>query len=271
MNHIHWPVTATCPDQYDYSTPPTAMDYYLKKTTLLNVTHSRLIDLVERRGWLNLPKGQQICEIFDYVKNEIFFGYNKVCNVPASRVLFDGYGCGNSKSILLMALLRICHIPCRFHVVKIDKSLHKNAFPTMAYYLVPRSIIYSWVDIFLDCKWLKLTGYTFDQPYLRGLGKFIKNVDDVFFEGTNAMFNNKPSAVTSLNTATYERIQGIHHDNRIFDSPDDFYQRHYADLYSVRGWLFKHLARNQTNNKLSHIRQNNGRKQGDLNVSRVDH
>ena len=243
------------------------MDYYLKKTTLLNFTHSRLIDLVERRGWLNLSKQQQICEISDYVKNEIVFGYNKVCNVPASRVLLDGYGCGNSKSILLMALLRICHIPCRFHVVKIDKSLHKNAFPTLAYYLVPRNIIYSWVDICLEFKWFKLTGYTFDKPYLLGLGKFIKNFEDTFFDDINVILINKQSAVTSLNADTYKRIQGIHHDYKVFDSPDDFYQRHYTDIYCVRGWLFKHLARNQTNNKLSQIRQYHAGKQ----VSRAGH
>jgi len=235
------------------------MDDYLKKTTLLNLTHSRLIDLVERRGWLNLPKQQQIREIFDYVKNEIVFGYNKVCDVPASRVLLDGYGCGNSKSILLMALLRVCDIPCRFHAVTIDKKLRKSVISKIAYYFIPRNVVDSWVEIYFELNWVRLEGYIFDHIYLKCIQEGIDNVEGTYFD----------SSIASQGTQPDRRIKSINYDYGVFDCPDDFYQKHTANLTMLKVWLFKHLVRNQTNNKLSQIRQGYDGKHGALNVSRA--
>jgi hypothetical protein len=259
MKYTYWPVTATTSDRYDYLKNAHPMDEYLKKTTLLNFTHSRLVDLVERRGWLNLPKQQQVSELFDYVKNEIVFGYNKVCNVPASRVLLDGYGCGNSKSILLMALLRICDIPCRFHAVTIDKKLHKSVTSRIAYYFIPRNVVASWVEIYFESNWVKLEGYIFDHIYLKCIQQRIENVEGSCFD----------SSIVSQGTQPYRRIKSINHDYGIFDCPDNFYQQYTVNLTMLKVWLFKHLVRNQTNNKLSQIRRGYDGMQETLNVSRA--
>ena len=259
MKYTHWPVTAICPDRYDYPKTSDSMEYYLIKTTFLNFTHARLVDLVERRGWLNLSKQHQIREIFNYVKNEIVFGFNKVCYVPASRVLLDGYGCGNSKSILLMALLRLCEIPCRFHALTIDKNLYKNVVSRIAYYFIPRNVVDSWVEIYFECNWIRLEGYLFDHIYLKCTQEVSNNIESLDFN----------RFIASQGTQACKRTKSINHDYGVFDCPDDFYQQQTTNLSVLNLGLFTHLVRNQTNNKLFKIRQGYDDKYKSLSVSRA--
>lgn len=60
--------------------------------------------------------------IYDFVRNDIAFGYNSSDDIKASAVLADGYGQCNTKGTLLMALLRKAGIPCRLH----GFTIHKN-------------------------------------------------------------------------------------------------------------------------------------------------
>jgi transglutaminase-like putative cysteine protease len=65
--------------------------------------------------------------VYDFVRNEIAFGYNAGDELPASAVLADGIGQCNTKATLLMALMRAVGIACRFHGFTIDKPLQKGA------------------------------------------------------------------------------------------------------------------------------------------------
>ena len=75
------------------------------------------------------------------------FGYNQSDDIAASDVLADGYGQCNTKGNLLMALLRALAIPCRFHGFTIDQQLQKGAIPTYVFWLAPKYIIHSWVEV----------------------------------------------------------------------------------------------------------------------------
>ena len=87
----------------------------LAATPLLDVHHPDIEALVARRGWRTLRPYDRIGAVYDFVRNEIAFGFNKGDELPASRVLADDIGQCNTKSTLLMALLRAVGIPCRFH------------------------------------------------------------------------------------------------------------------------------------------------------------
>ena len=67
------------------------MDIYLKETPLLNFNHRSLIDVVKYRDWNALPEDDRIGQVYDFVQNEIAFGYNEADNIPASKVLSDGW------------------------------------------------------------------------------------------------------------------------------------------------------------------------------------
>ena len=101
---------------------------YLRETRLLDIGHPSLGKLVSDRGCAALPAYERIGAIYAFVQNEIAFGYNQADDIPASRVLADGFGQCNTKGTLLMALLRKCGIPSRFHAFTIDKKLQKGGF-----------------------------------------------------------------------------------------------------------------------------------------------
>ena len=75
---------------------------HLGPTPMLDLDHPRLRELVERRGWVVLEPRARIGAVYDFVRNEIPFGYNASDLLPASRVLDDGHGQCNTKATLLM-------------------------------------------------------------------------------------------------------------------------------------------------------------------------
>ena len=119
-------------------------------TELLDFKSPQIQQLIVERRWQALPEFERIGAIYDFVRNEIKFGYNQSDSLPASQVLADGFGQCNTKGILLMALLRANQFACRFHGFTIDKRLQKGAITGWAYVLAPASIIHSWVEIWFD-------------------------------------------------------------------------------------------------------------------------
>ena len=89
------------------------MDKYLKETKMLDYSNANIQQLIRERRWKNINEFERLKSIYDFVRDEILFGYNIDDNVPASKVLADGYGQCNTKGTLFMALLRACNIPCR--------------------------------------------------------------------------------------------------------------------------------------------------------------
>ena len=102
------------------------MKKYLQETKMLDFSDRSIQELIESRGWKKLDEFECLKSIYNYVRDEILFGYNVDDNIPASKVLSDGYGQCNTKGTLFMALLRACNIPCRVHGFTIDKKLQKG-------------------------------------------------------------------------------------------------------------------------------------------------
>ena len=118
----------------------------LEETKLLDYSNQEIQDLVKIRKWKNFEEEQQIKAIYNYVRDEIMFGYNVDDNIPASKVLSDGYGQCNTKGTLFMALLRAVGIPCRVHGFTIDKKLQKGAMTGIVYKNAPKNVFHSWVE-----------------------------------------------------------------------------------------------------------------------------
>ena len=108
------------------------MSAYLEETSILDFHSAAIQQLIADRGWADLTAHERIGAAYDYVRNDILFGYNTEDSLPASTVLAEGFGQCNTKSTLLMALLRALDIPCRFHGFTIDKSLQRGVVPELA-------------------------------------------------------------------------------------------------------------------------------------------
>ena len=142
------------------------MERYLRETPMLDFSAPSIRALISERGWdapdrvyaCAAPDGnfEKIRSIYDFVRDEILFGYNTDDSIPASKVLRDGYGQCNTKGTLFMALLRACGIPCRIHGFTIDKKLQKGAMTGFVYRSAPQEVFHSWVEVLLEGTWYEL-------------------------------------------------------------------------------------------------------------------
>jgi len=233
------------------------MNNYLKETKILDYSHDSIQKLVNESEWNQLDMISRIKAIYNFVRDEIKFGYNLSDNISASVVLKDGYGQCNTKATLLMALLRATEIPNRIHGFTIDKALQKGAITGIWYKLSPKNILHSWVEILVDEQWYFLEGVILDKIYLATLQE--KNSDcKTTFCGYGAYTDNfkNPPIDWNLNN-TFIQDKGINQDFGLFDTPDEFYEQHQQKLNVFERFVFKNIVRHKMNKNVAKIR--NGR------------
>ena len=224
-----------------------------RPTPLLDFQHPEIQRLITDRQWKTLPEHERIGRIYDFVRNEIAFGYNERDTLPASRVLADGMGQCNTKGTLLMALFRGAGIACRFHGFTINKRLQKGAITGLAYLLAPRSIIHSWVEVNFDGRWIALEGFILDAPYLASLQRRFPQARRFCGYGAATPDLSAPG-VEWRGEDTYIQKEGIADDFGVFDNPDEFYQRHGSNLSGIKSWLYEFFVRHMMNRNVSRIR-----------------
>jgi hypothetical protein len=230
------------------------MEQYLKETRLLDFHAPVFCDFVRRREWLAWPEFERIGGIYDYVRNEIPFGYNHRDDIPASCVFEEGYGQCNTKGTLFMALLRKCGIPCRFHAFTVDKRLQKGIIPPLAYALAPCTIIHSWVEIFRKHRWVAMEGVILDRAFLEEVQKrFLSGSRFWGYAVATDRLANPP--IEWNGSDTYIQKDAILGDLGIYDSPDVFYRSHGANLSGVKALFYRYVVRKRMNARVSAIRQ----------------
>jgi len=227
----------------------------MKPTRLLDYTHPTIETLVVRRGWRTLPPKARIGALYDFVRDEVAFGYNIDDEVPASRVLSDGMGQCNTKGILLMALLRACGVPCRFHGFTIDKALQKGAISGLWYLLSPGSIVHSWVEVEFEAAWYNLEGFILDLPYLAAIQHRFSGRTAFCGYGVATKDLATPPVYWEGND-TFIQKEGINQDWGVYADPDAFFATHRQRLGPLKRWVFRHLARHQFNRTVARIRGN---------------
>ena len=226
---------------------------YLAETPILDFRSDAIQALIAERGWASLDPLARIGAAYDFVRNDILFGYNSDDTLPASHVLADGYGQCNTKGTLLMALLRALDIPCRFHGFTIDKSLQRGVVPELIYPIAPRNIIHSWVEVLMDGKWINLEGFILDQSVLGALQEAFPERTSLCAYGAGTDCLRAPGVEWS-GQSTYIQKTGINHDFGVFDSPDDFYKEH-QQLSGLRGLFYRSVIRHWMNRRVARIRQ----------------
>ena len=77
---------------------------YLEATKMLDYNNGEIQRLIQKKGWRTLSEFECIKSIYNFIRDGILFGYNVDDNIPASKVLKDGYGQCNTKGTLFMAL-----------------------------------------------------------------------------------------------------------------------------------------------------------------------
>lgn len=231
------------------------MNELLKETEILDYSNSKIQKLIEERCWKQLRDVEKIKSIYNFVRDEIEFGYNANDDITASKVLEDGYGQCNTKSTLLMALLRAVGIENRIHGFTIDKALQKGAISGIWYQLSPKSILHSWVETTIEGKWYNLEGVILDKEYLTALQEKFSDCKTTFcgFGAYTDNFEN-PNIDWNLND-TYIQDKGINRDFGLFNTPDEFYEKHQQKLNPFKKWVYRNIVRYRMNKNVEKIRK----------------
>ncbi len=230
------------------------MDACLDKTELLDYDSESIQKLIAAKGWKTLDEEGKIAAIYDFVQNEILFGYNEQDRMKASAILRDGYGQCNTKTILMMALLRAVDVSCRLHGFTVDKKVQQGIMPGFVYKAAPDAIIHSWVEVFYHDKWIELEGVILDMRYLKNLqGKF-KSTQGLFCGYGVADNNFQNPQVEWKGTHTYIQKEAINHDYGTYNSPDAFFKKHPQKLNALQEAAYQKVARPMMNQNVKRIR-----------------
>lgn len=230
------------------------MERYLRETQMLDYHAMSIQHLVANRNWKNLDAFQAIKHIYCFVRDEILFGYNTDDSIPASRVLSDGYGQCNTKGTLFMALLRGVCIPCRVHGFMIDKKLQKGAMTGIVYKSAPKSILHSWVEVYLDGVWYELEAFILDRGYLSRLQDLNPECVGAFCGYGVAVNDFKNPIIDFDRNNTYIQSEGIIKDLGIYDSPDDLLKEHHQEMSMTKAFLYRNIGRHLMNRNIRRIR-----------------
>jgi hypothetical protein len=230
------------------------LERWRKATPLLNFGHADIQALIARQGWMQLGEYDRIGAVYNFVRDDIAFGYNASDDLPASTVLADGIGQCNTKGTLLMALLRAVGVACRFHGFTIDKALQKGAITGVAYQLAPRDIIHSWVEIWSEGRWVRLEGFILDRKYLQALQRRFVDHQGPFCGYGAATPNLQCAPVDWMGKDTFIQKDGINRDFGLYDTPDDFYAQHGVNLSGFKRWLYVNIIRHGMNRNVGRIR-----------------
>lgn len=228
-------------------------DPLVASTPLLDFGHSSISQLVEARGWEPLPKHDRIGSIYNFVRNEIAFGYNRADDISASEVLADGFGQCNTKGTLLMALLRAVGVRCRLHGFTIHKALQRGVVPELVYPVAPNEIIHSWVEVETETGWVNLEGFILDAQFLFALQRTFPGTSSLCGYGAGTDCLDEP-AVEWTGGNTYIQKTGIAQDFGTFDSPDDFYANHRQAFSFMKDLLYRNIIRHWMNAGVRRIR-----------------
>lgn len=230
------------------------MKEYLQATPMLNYDSNVIQKLIENRKWKDKDEFQKILEIYNFIRDEIKFGYNVDDTIEASRVLEEGYGQCNTKGTLFMCLLRAVGIPCRIHGFTINKTLQKGAMTGLMYSVAPKNIAHSWVEIFFEGNWLNIEGFILDVHYLNKLQEKFSECNGSFCGYGVATNDFKKPQIDWNKNDTYIQKEGINQDYGIFNSPDEFFRKHNQELSPLKKWFYQNIGRKLMNQNVSKIR-----------------
>ena len=221
---------------------------------MLNYSHQSIQALIDNRKWILLDEFHRILEIYNFVRDEVLFGYNTSDEISASQVLADGYGQCNTKGTLLLALLRAVHIPCRVHGFTIDKVLQKGAMTGLVYQLAPNNVFHSWVEVYYENAWYELEGFIIDKQYLAKLQLINSNCTGSFCGYGVAVTDFQNPVIDWNGNSTYIQSEGINQDFGVYDSPDELLKEHGQELSGIKKLLYQNIGRHFMNANVKKIR-----------------
>lgn len=227
---------------------------FLEPTKMLNYKSQRLQALIKNRKWSELDEYDKINSVYDFVQNEILFGYNREDTLTADQVLIDRYGQCNTKATLLMALLRGVGIPCRLHGFEVSKEFQRGATTALISFFAPQYIIHTWAEVYYNNQWLALEGVITDKKYFNAVKRKYKHETGEFKQFAIATPNLSLLTIDWKGEATYVQNAAIVTDLGIWNNPDEFFKEYAQNFCKLKHFMYVHLGRKIMNHNVKRIR-----------------
>ena len=202
------------------------------------------------------PRGK-LARLFAYVRDDISFGFPLAGDlVPASEVIRSGSGQCNTKSTLLLALCRAAGIPVRIHFSLIGREIQRGFFKGLSYWLMPRQISHSWIEVEIDGRWRRLDAYINDLPLQRAA------VAELHRRGWQTGLSvalptvGEPATDLDLDDERFVQMDAVTEDHGIWDDPAAYYA---SPAYrnrpgALRSWLYRRVL-GHVNERIARLRR----------------
>ncbi len=204
----------------------------MKKNEIIFDRDSREIrELISTRNWEKLTERNKIMCIYDFVKNEIPFGFTPKACQPASQVLLAGKATALNKCILLKTLLDACGSLCRWHALKVKKELYRGLIRSSLMGLFPDEFISVWVEIFFEGQWLVADGVLLDSAYLNGLkGQIAPETSEFIGYGAGIFLSGNHIDTWNGKQHSYCQRAAIIRDLGVLENIDWFFEEYRKDI-----------------------------------------
>lgn len=232
---------------------------YLEKTPMLDYQAESIQSLIKQRRWTQLDDYHKIQSIYEFVQNEILFGYNRSDLLTAREVLQDGYGQCNTKATLLMALLRGVAIPCRLHGSEVSKHFQRGVTTGLIAAAAPETIVHTWAEVWYNGKWVALEGVITDQQYIDAVRAAFSDWEGEFRKYAIAVANLAQLELCWKGVDTFVQHEAVVKDFGVFDNPDVFFSDHPQKWSKWKNFAYVHYGRKVMNANVAAMR---GRRKG---------
>ena len=101
-------------------------DKYLRETRMVDFSNPAIQKLIQNMKWKEMGEFERIKAIYNYVRDDVLFGYNIDDGISASKVLADGLDNVIQKELYLWHF----YVPAIFHaeymVLRLIKACRKE-------------------------------------------------------------------------------------------------------------------------------------------------
>jgi len=200
---------------------------------------------------------EKLKNIFKYVRDDIKFQFPMEGDlIPASKIIENGYGQCNNKSTLFLALCKAAGIPARIHFSLISKEIQKGFFKGIPYQLIPDEISHSWVEVYVDGKWMKIDGYINDKTLHDASLKKLSELNwEVGFSVANKTHNANPDL--NFEDENFVQMSAVTESHGVYDDPSEYYKTpFYKNRPSAwKMYLYKQVI-DKVNQRVKRLRTN---------------
>lgn len=102
------------------------IDNYLKETCMLDYSNPAIQELIQKKKWKELDEFERIKGIYNFVRDDILFGYNEDDAICASKVLFDAMANVIQKGPYLWLFYELVRFHVEFMVSQLIKDFKKE-------------------------------------------------------------------------------------------------------------------------------------------------